>query len=239
MPSETYANVVRERLADKARIGANNHPDAELIHSLSNMPLGRLQGEADLVSPFNTPARRPKVFVVNHSRTKTRRIKTVAVSPFHGAEEAIVRSKEYKQLYNVSLIYEMAKTRDMSLYEDIIKPTWLKITMDGRDSYIAPAPEEDPDNPPIVEVDEGCWDLYLGNYQRMHGTPQEVSAETQRLANLWRAKKNPVWRINDCGDLTERQNEFGFVEFIREMPVEAPRVRDDKPFVTALDLFEG
>lgn len=238
MPSETFASVAAQRAQDKARIGTGNHPDANVIYSLNGNPLGALQGEANLVTPFNTPRQRPIVSIVNWSRTKKRRVCVVPVSWMHGGEEALMHSKEYKQLYNLSMIYEMAKTRDMSIYEEIVRPAWLRIEFDGVERYIAPAPEDDPDNPPIVQVDEGVWDNYCGNYERMHGDAKTQNLEMQRLANVWLRKRNPLWRINDQGAITENTNPFGFAEFIREMPREAPRTRDDKPFLTALDMVE-
>lgn len=225
-------------------------PEAAVIYDLNQNPLGALQGEANLQTPFNSVAKRPNVYIVNHSRTKTRRVCTVPVSYLSGADEALRKSKEYQKEYgNVANIYEAAKRRDMSLYEDRVEPCVLKITFDSQTFYIPPAPEDDPDNPPAEMVPDGVWDLYLGNFERMHPNPnatpearhaaqKEHGEEMARLTLLWSRKKNPVWRVVVDGAEEKRQdNPFGFIEFVREIPAEAPR-RLDKPFLTALELVE-
>ena len=225
--------------------------EAEVIASLNGNPLGSLQGEANLQTPFNATSKHPNVFVINHSRTKTRKVCVVPVSEFSGGEDALQYSKEHKltlhQHHSIDTLYAAAKKRDMSIYEDVVRPVVVKMTIDGRDYFISPAPENDPDNPPMEQVDEGVWDLYLGNYDRMHPETKpardqatarkEMGEETARLALAWSGRKNPVWRVVVDGKVEERNNPFGYIEFVRQVPTEAPR-SIDKSFVTAMDIAE-
>jgi hypothetical protein len=237
-----------QRATDKARIG-NFNPEAEIIASLNSAPLGTLAGEANLQTPFNATAKRPNVYVVNHSRKKTRRVCIVSVSTVSGAEEALThqsaKGKEYRTTYgNAENLYRAAARRDMSIYEDKVEPAMLTINFDGQRFVILPATEDDPDNPPVEQIPEGAWDLYCGNYQRTHallpdGRPDEKvrGEEVQRLALTWNRKHNPTWRIMDDGVSSDSKNPFGFVEFIREIPKEAP-IRVDGRFVSAMELAE-
>ena len=224
-------------------------PEADIVQSLNSSPLGTLAGEANLQTPFNATPKRPNVYVVNHSRKKVRRMAVVSVSTLSGAEEALTsqtaKGKEYRTTYgNAENLYRAAARRDMSIYEDKIEPAMLTINFDGQRFAIMPAPADDPDNPPIEQIPEGAWDLYCGNWERMHallptGLPDEKTRgeETQRLMLRWTRKHNPVWRIMDDGKSTDSQNAFGFVEFIREIPKEAP-IRVDGRFVQAMELAE-
>ena len=147
-------------------------PEAAVIYDLNQNPLGALQGEANLQTPFNSVAKRPNVYIVNHSRTRERKVCTVPVSYLSGADEALRKSKDYQKEYgNVANIYEAAKRRDMSIYEMKIVPCVLKIQFDSQTFYIPPATEEDPNNAPAEMVPDGVWDLYLGNFERMHPNP--------------------------------------------------------------------
>ena len=217
-----------------------NTPEAAIIQDLNSNPMGTLQGEASLQVPFNTPSKRPNVYIINHSRTKVRRVCTVPVSQMSGADVALRKSKEYQKEYgNVANIYEAAKRRDMSLYEDKVEPCVLKVQFDGRVWYIPPADESDPNNPPAELVEDGVWDIYCGNFDRMHSSdPKEVGNEQAHLSLTWARRHNPVWRVVIDGQEEKRpDNPFGFIEFVRETPTEAPR-QLDKPFLTALELVE-
>lgn len=252
-PEEFTAEVYRSREADKALLG-NQTPEANVVLELNSQPLGTLAGEANLQTPFNATAKRPNVYVVNHSRKKKRRICKVAVSQLSGAEEALMyegpQGEQYRKVYgNAENLYLAAKRRDMSIYEEEIEPCIFTIPFNGLRYTIAPASEKDPDNPPIEQIPEGAWDLYCGNYERMHavypqthpnaGAPDEKTRgeEAVRLSLAWSRKHNPVWRILDDGKPTTSQSQFGFVEFIREIPKEAP-IRVDGRFVSALELAE-
>jgi hypothetical protein len=232
----------------------NATPEADMLFALNQNPLGELSGEANLQTPFNTPKRRPNVFVVNHSRTKERRVCVVPVSSLQGAEEAMMykgpKGENLRKAYgNAENLYKAAeKGRDLSIYEDVIEPANFIIPFNGRRYVVAPAPANDPNNPPVEEVDEGIWDLYCGNYERMNATKDNGrgqivsddttrSEEVQRLALRWARKKNPVWRTVEDGRPQTRENAFGFVEFIREIPKEAPQ-RLDGAMVTASEMAE-
>lgn len=254
-PEQFTEQVNQDWLARKTAVqqGAPATPEADMLLHLNQQPLGQLTGEFAPGVARNRPGVMPKVFVVNHSRLKERRVCVVPVSSLQGAEDALMYKGKagdaLRQTYgNAENLYKAAEKRDVSIYEDKIEPANLIIQFNGKKFVIAPASAEDPHNPPVEEVDEGIWDLYCGNYERMHafkdaGNGQMVpdqttrSEEAQRLAVRWARKKNPVWRIVDDGRPQVKDNPFGFIELIREMPKEAPQ-RIDGAFVTASELAE-
>jgi hypothetical protein len=262
----------QQRTADLQRMGRDTRPghqwqpgaqtpEADVIQALNSSPLGTLAGEANLQTPFNATPRTPNVYVVNHSRKKVRRVCVVPVSSLSGAEEALMyhsekdgekcrgakecKGAEYRQTFgNAENLYKAAVRRDMSIYEDKIEAVFFTINFAGIKYSIEPATEADPDNPPVEKIPEGAWDLYCGNYERMHSTlpdgrpdSKAVGEEVQRLALRWSRKHNPVWIITDDGVADPNKNPFGFVEFIREIPKEAP-IRVDGKFVSAMELAE-
>lgn len=251
-PSEFTAQVNAD-WAERKTLNPGGTPEADVIFSLNSNPLGTVQGEAALQTPFNTPRRRPNVYVVNHSRVKERRVCVVPVSSISGAEDALrykgPKGKEYREAYgNAELLTQAAKRKDMSIYEDAVEPVMFVINFDGRKYVIAPATAEDPNNPPVEAVPDGVWDLYCGNYERMNATKdrgdgvivpdtKERSEELQRLTLRWSRKHSPVWRQVVNGTPSTSDNPFGFIEFIYEIPKEAP-TRVDGAFVTASELAE-
>lgn len=250
---EQFTAQVNADWAERKALNPGGTPEADIIFNLNSQPLGTLAGEATLQTPFNTPKQRANVYVVNHSRVKERRVCVVPVSSLSGAEEALrhksAEGKAYREAYgNAENLYKAALRKDMSIYEDRIEPVMFVINFDGRKYVIAPAPESDPNSPPVEQVPDGVWDLYCGNYERMSAIKdrgdgvavpdqQERSAETQRLALRWARKHNPVWRQVVDGSPRTSENPFGFIEFIREVPKEAP-IRVDGAFVTASELAE-
>jgi hypothetical protein len=251
-------------LGQQWRPGAQT-PEADIVASLNSQPLGTLAGEANLQTPFNATPKHPNVYVVNHSRKKVRRVCVVAVSTVSGAEDALLyhsekresdgaikckgpthcKGAEYRQAYgNAENLYKAAQRRDMSIYEDRIEPAVFTIAFDRQRYVIMPASAEKPDDPPVEMVPEGAWDLYCGNWERMHAVREDGQPdnkvrgeEVQRLALAWSRKKNPVWRTMDDGKVSTSDSPFGFVEFVREIPKEAP-IRVDGKFVSAMELAE-
>lgn len=222
---------------------------ALLLNDLKDNPLGHLPGEANLQTPFNATARRPKIYVVNHSAMRARKVIKAAVSWRQGADEALLKSPDLKKAgYTVDTLYNEARRRDMNLYEVKIAPAVFKITWDGEDYFIPPAPHHIEDGKVVVDgeapvelIPEGAWDFFLGNYEQMHSRDhRERDDAAQRLATYWQKRHNPVFKVVDeTGDgIVERQNPYGFLEFRRVIEKEAPH-QLDKPFLTALELVEG
>lgn len=211
---------------------------------LQNHPLGTGRGEnftvaANYVIP---PAR---IYMLNHSRTKSWKRVWIPVSERRGAEEALIYDKELAKIYNVdTLTRRVEQGKDMTRYKTEVHPVVFSFKVGGQVYAIPPARDKD-SLPPKVEVREGAWDLFLGNYQRMRATdaktgapnPIVIGEEKTRLSIMWRSRHNPVFQYTDDGDATEIENPYGFIEFVRETQV-ATRDVVDKEYLSALDLVE-
>ena len=236
--------------------------------SLDQHPLGTQSGENFSV-PSNYRIPPARIYVVNHSRTRKWKRTIEAVSTYRGAEEVLIKDKKLQSLYNADMMYkQVEKGRDMNLYAEEVKPVVWKLDIPGRDPvtgepaciYVPPAHPDTPDRLIMVEVPEGTWDLYLGNYERMQGYSgmkprakegeefdprshdkfdQRVKMQEQQAINLrWSRRHNPVFRITDDGQVEERNNPFGVLEFIRESQ-RAVKQPLDREYLTALDLVES
>ena len=191
------------------------------------------------------------IYVVNHSRTRPWKRVSVAVSTTHGAEEALAKDTKLREMYNVDMLYNaVAQGRDMNRYETDIKPVVFTFFVGGQIQIIPPAKNAD-SPPPRIEVPEGALDLFLGNYDRMRGAVRGhdgqikregdasvIGDERSRLAVMWRRRHNPVFRFTDDEKVTNIENAFGFLEFVRETRRPASETMD-KEFLTALDLVEA
>jgi hypothetical protein len=233
--------------------GGLNSSKALIALDLQNNPLGSVQGEANLQSPFNAVQQAPRVYVVNHSATVKRRWVKVAVSGRRGAREALAADPSLRKDFTPQSIYdEVRGGQDMNVYVEGIKPVVLKMEFNGRSFFISPAEceyeyDKDKNIVKVVRVikeaqlqlvPEGLWDLYLGNYARMRSTKQdERSHEHERIAVAWTQRYNPALIINDDGEKQTRNNPFGYVEFIRVIEREAPEEMN-RDFVTAMELAE-
>lgn len=223
---------------------------------LQNNPLGSGKGEN-----FNVPANYAippaRIYVVNHSRTKSWKRMVVPVSRMRGAEDALIFDKELAKIYNVDTLYKTIEGgRDMSRYKVEVHPVVYSFQvgqpmMGAKPKVYAIPPARDGQTPPPkVEVLEGAWDLFLGNYARMRGfakfaemdtkePDQTVSGEENtRLARYWSRRLNPVCRFTDDGVTTEMDNAHGYLEFVRETTVAAVETLD-KEFLSALDLVSA
>jgi hypothetical protein len=219
---------------------------------LQNNPLGT-QANENFSVPSNYRIPDARVYVINHSRTRAWKSVKVAVSHIRGGDAALAQDRKLREMYNEDMIYKrVAEGRDMNVYETGIKPVIWKLALPGGKFLpIPPAPEDRPDVPFRVEVPDGTWDLYLGNFDRMQGypglaprdrerqDPAIVSEERSRLSLRWQRRHNPVfaWRIDE-EPATDLNNPFGVLEFVR---VTQRAMADvvDKDFLTALDLVEA
>jgi hypothetical protein len=205
---------------------------------LRERPLGTGRGEnfgvaANYVIP---PAR---IYVINHSRTKKWKRMVIPVSFRRGAEDALTADKELAKIYNVDTLYKRVEEgRDMSRYVTEVKPVAWQLKVGGKLIVIPPARDESTPAPK-VEVPEGAWDLYLGNYDRIRSKDATVvGAERSSLALLWSRRHNPVMAFTDDGVTTNLDNPHGFLEFVRE-PIRAVAEQLDKEYLSALDLVEA
>lgn len=212
---------------------------------LQNHPLGTGQGENFNV-PMNYQIPPARIYVQNWSRTKAWKRIVVAVSSTRGAEEALIYDRELAKIYNVDTLYKrIEQGKDMNRYKTEIHPVIFSFKVGGQTYAIPPARTTD-SPPPRVEVREGAWDLFLGNYQRMravrkdNGAPDAtvVGDEKSRLAVAWRSRHNPVMSFTDDGETTDLENPYGFLEFIRETQKQTIEALD-KEYLSALDLVEA
>lgn len=229
----------------------HGYSSKEMIYQdLQNTPLGQGTGqlESQLSAPFNARSSGVRVYVINHSAEVERRAVKVGVSQYRGAREALKEDQNLRKDFTVqSLQDEAKKGQDMNIYHDVCKPVVYKITFDNR-SFIIPPAEctvDDKGNyhavgePQAHLVPEGVWDLFLGNYDRMHSTEKDVASdEANRLATAWFRRRNPVLRITVDGVTKTKDNPFGFLEFRRFVEAQAPQ-QIDKEFLTAMDLQEA
>lgn len=205
---------------------------------LQNHPLGTGKGEN-----FNVPANYvippARIYVINHSRTRERKEVAVAVSAARGAEEALIYDKELAKIYNVdTLVKRIEQGKDMNRYAKVTRPVVFTFKCGGQ-TYAVPPARDAQTPPPRVEVREGAWDLFLGNYQRMRSAdPTVVGDEKSRLAVAWRMRHNPVLRYTDDGETTVRDNPFGYIEFVRETQKQTMETFD-KEYLAALDMVEA
>lgn len=223
---------------------------------LQNNPLGHGKGENFNV-PSNYAIPPARIYVINHSRTRKRKVIVVPVSAQRGAEEALIYDKELAKIYNVdTLTRRIEQGKDMNRYAERIEPVIFKIQIGspvgGQKPVIygiAPAREES-SPPPKVEVLEGVWDLFLGNYARMRGyetfaeigtkdpDPSIIGAEKTRHNTNWSLRHNPVMRYVDDGEVFDFDNKFGYLEIVREPVVAATEVVD-REYLDSLSIAEA
>lgn len=241
-----------------------NGSQLNVMVSLNQHPLGS-QSNENFQVPSNYRIPPARIYVVNHSRNRKWKRTMVAVSSVRGAEDALlyddssVKGQRLRDVYNAdALIKQVEKGRDMSIYKNEIKPiVWKLAVPGGQFAFIPPSHPDSPDRKIMVEVPEGTWDLYLGNYDRMRGFPgispkllpdgspnpkEKFSPKIQQdeqtaLSIRSRSRHNPVFCYTDDGETTANQNEFGILEFVR-ITQRATAEVIDKEYLSALDLFE-
>lgn len=235
---------------------------------MQQTPIGTGPGDERYMGmPINYRIPEARYYVINHSRTRQWRRVVAAVSYRRGAEEAMLKNKKLRETYSPDLMYKQVENgRDMNQYEEKLYPAAIKLRVPGApdhrggslpsyDRIIPPA--DGPDSKPLaVEVPEGTWDLYLGNYERMQGIVRDksgnvvetgnqrvISDEAARLGTYWSRRHNPVFRWTDDGVshdimVAGQINPFGILEFVR-VPVRAVIEPVNKEFLTALDIVEA
>lgn len=223
---------------------------------LQNNPLGHGKGENFNV-PSNYAIPPARIYVINHSRTRKRREIAIPVSAQRGAEEALIYDKELAKIYNVdTLTRRIEQGKDMNRYVDRVNPVIFKIQIGSPVGGakpvvygIAPA-KEDATQPPKVEVLEGVWDLFLGNYARMRGyetfaemgtkepDPSIIGAEKTRHSTNWSLRHNPILRYSDDGETFDFDNKFGYLEIVRETVVPTTEVFD-REYLDSLSITEA
>jgi hypothetical protein len=226
----------------------SNAPSAKalILLDLQQNRLGSGPGEGNLQTPYNYVPPKARIFVVNLSALRERKMVKVAVSGKRGAAEALRSDTELRKTYNVATLREDAASgQDMNLYYEAIKPITYRMTWDNREYFIPPATtenmEEMVEGKDYFRVPDGLWDKYLGNYERTHSAdPRDKAEELQRLSVMWTTMHNPTCELVDDGVMTKPfgENEFGFIRFIRVPDREAP-MQVDKAMLTAAEIAEA
>lgn len=229
----------------------------------TSRPLGTQAGE-NFGMPQNYRVPPARIYVINHSRTHEWKRVIVPVSAQRGAEEALIADKKLAQIYNVdTLVKRVEQGKDMSRYKTEIHPAAFKVRVPGgpngkmgsfpsRDIIVPPAQSAE-DKPVAVEVPEGTWDLYLGNFDRMQGyansdrvdakgnpispDPQIANDARVMLAKFWQTRHNPVFSYTVDGKTTDLNNPYGVLEFVR-VTQRAVTEPIDKAYLEALDILE-
>jgi hypothetical protein len=173
-----------------------------------SIPLGSLPGERRLAAPYNAKPVDCVVRVRNLSATKKRTVVEEAISIRRGGDRAIAKGpysgKEYSGTSVEQLRFRVAQGDDMNWYKEVVKPVDFVVRHGGRQFVIPYARDGEPE-PQWVTVDPGAWDLYMGNWERMHSAdPREKQNEGMRRQGRGLAKF-----------VAEADNPFGFLEFDR------------------------
>lgn len=181
-----------------------------VLQSLQTAPLGQANGEAGLQSPFNAKPTGVIVKIKNWSATVPRKVLKTAISFKRGAER--LSAKERGDM-SIEALQVAAFVDDVSRYSMEVKPVKAVIKWDGKDYVIPPAPPDDRDNPPAISVPEGAWDLYCGNWDRMHDPDINVRVNEVTALSMRRGgRQSPVIEKDPVtGEIIS-----GFLEFIRE-----------------------
>lgn len=228
-----------------------NGTNLGVFMDLQQHPLGSQRGES-FGMPQNYRIPPARIYVRNWSKTRKWKRIVIPVSARRGAQEALVADKELAKVYNVdTLIQRIKEGQNMNRYKTEVHPVVFKLRLPGGRYIAIPHAQDEHSEPPMVEVPEGTWDLYLGNYERMRGILRDpkgdiveensavvIGEEKSRLALQWNQRHNPVFAYTDDGDQTEMNNEYGILEFVRvtQRAVQEPI---DKDYLTAADLVEA
>lgn len=209
-----------------------------VLQDLIRTPLGLGKDEGNLQVPFNSSLPLARVYMINHSRTKKRQFVKIGVSERRGISAALLADKELQRIHNTETLRQSVKEGvDANVYSSKVEPVVYRVTHDGRPHMIEPSASAEEEPKPFL-LPEGAWDFFMGNYQRMHGSPQDVAEESARLALSWMRRHSPIWKVTIDGETTTHEdNPFGYLEIVRLQEHEAPQ-QVDKSFLTALELAE-
>lgn len=256
------ATVTEQLIPTPEKSPAARAAAIERFVDLQSNPLGTQAGES-FGMPTNYVPPPARVYVINRSKVRKWKRLVIAVSPQRGAEEALNADKQLREVYNVdTLIRAVEQGKNMNRYKTEIHPVPVRIrvpggpngqmgSFPGRDIVI-PVSQDD-ENPIAVEVPEGTWDLYLGNYDRMrgfqnharvddNGNPLRPDPKVQQdaqvmLSKFWQNRHNPVFGYKDDGEFHDLNNPYGMLEFVR---VTSRVVNEpiDKELLSAMDIVE-
>ena len=140
---------------------------------------------------------------------------------------------------NIATLQEAVRDgQDMNVYEEKIERVMFAPMFNGRRYPVPPAKGDE--DPPRIQVPDAFWDLYCGNYERMHsGDPRIREAEMLKFANSQIRRNSPILIVTIDGKSTMKlENHFGFIEIERVTEHMEP-IAPDTEFLTALELVEA
>jgi hypothetical protein len=206
-----------------------------------NTPIGHKTGEAGLQVPFNLTADMVIVKFRNLSAIRDRIFYTDRISWFQGGELWVQQQKENGvsiTMADLELLRSRARHSDVSPRAKGTKPQDIFLTFNGL-QYIVPHTGlgivggvdlgKLGEQAPWIQVPEGAYDLYVGNYQRLHSRNDKERSD--ELARVRERRRDIILRgKND-------KNEFAFVEASYEiMTPQAVAIDQDR--VYSGDLVE-
>ncbi len=206
---------------------------------LQNQPLGMGPNDPHFGTPFGGNIAPARVFLRNHSAKQKRKYVKVPVSWRRGAAAALSASdKATRDMYNVATYVEAIKEgQDMNVYAEKIERVLFAPMFNGKRYPIPPAKGDE--EPPLIQVPDGLWDLLCGNYTRMNAVdPRVREAEMARFALSQVRKHSPILFVTVDGQRTMKDNPFGFIEIERRTERMEP-IAPDTEFLTALELVEA
>lgn len=196
-----------------------------------SIPLGSLPTERHLAAPYNSVPQSAVVEVRNLSASIKRRFVKEAISIRRGGDRAIkegpYKGPEYKGTSVDMLRWRVAQGENMNWEIEDVKPTDWLLRHNSQEWMIWYADPVTNVEAPWITVNEGAWDLYMGNWERMHSTDaQERQREAQRLQGRGYFKYT-----------VHEDNPYGFLEF-RRRPIEAQQVLVDRKVIEGRSIME-
>ena len=186
-----------------------------VLQDLVSTPLGSAPGDPTPELAYNRAPGDDLVrwFVRNWSGNQSRRYIKEYVSLFGGGEVTAKEKQAKGEPFSIEdLRSKIARGQDASIVADGTKAVPAILTGDSKKFLIEPS--KDPKKePPWIPITGTVFDLYYGNYDRIHGgDAREAAKELESLA--LRRRVDPVIRFDKKGRPT---NPFGYLEFKREV----------------------
>ncbi len=178
-------------------------------------PLGSLPGEQGLMNPYNATPQNVVVSVRNLSASRKRRIVKEYVSFRRGGEMQLNDPKLKRELHGNTSVDELRRRAGMgenlNLEETVTSPLDFIIRFDSQRYLIPYMDPKTGELAPWITVPPGTWDLYCGNYERMHGSDRR-----ERINEIGSLNSRNLARfvINTEDETDERP--YAFLEFRRE-----------------------
>jgi len=207
-----------------------------VMQSLSNVPLGFMDGESNINVPLNRGENTVLVRVRNRSAELERNVyHDDHISGFRGGE----LYEEERSKSKSGGVFSLEKARrdafmlgkEMTPFTKQIKPTNIVLKFDNK-SYLVPSHGPNGELAPWTPVPEGLYDLYVGNYSRMNSKDPRVKNDEIQLIQTRRGKGDRDFVIRPGV-----HNAWAFLEFDYKV-VEPTSIAVDALSVYADSLME-